>query len=56
MRKVEVISGFIGLALLTAFFAPYIIKLPQLDTTIILVIGVLMAAYDFVRYVWKARR
>jgi hypothetical protein len=47
MKHVERISGFIGLLLLAAFFAPYIIKLPQLDITLILLGGVVLAAFDW---------
>ena len=41
------ITGLIGLILLAAFFAPYIWKLPQLDITLIMLMGVALAAYDY---------
>ena len=47
MRTVERVSGLIGLLLLVAFFAPYIFKLPQLDITLILLGGVVLAAFDW---------
>jgi hypothetical protein len=47
MRKIERFSGLIGLALLVAFFAPYVHKLPQLDISLILLGGLVLAAYDF---------
>lgn len=47
MKKTEKLAGFVGLALLTAFFAPYVFKLPQLDITLILLGGIVLATYDF---------
>jgi len=39
--------NFIALVLLALFFAPYIMKLQQIDLLTILVIGLAMPAYDF---------
>lgn len=47
MRKIERISGLIGLLLLVAFLAPYVHKLPQLDISLILLGGLALATYDF---------
>jgi hypothetical protein len=47
MKTVERISGLIGLLLLVAFFAPDIIKLPQIDITLILLGGVCLAGFDW---------
>lgn len=41
------IGGLIGLALLLAFFTPYVVKLPQLDITLILIGGMALAVIDF---------
>jgi hypothetical protein len=48
MKKIERIAGLIGLLLLLAFFAPYLYKLSQIDITIILMGGCVMATYDFI--------
>lgn len=42
------LGGLIGLILLLAFFAPYVMKLPQLDITIILLGGMALAIFDFI--------
>jgi hypothetical protein len=47
MKRFETFTGLIGLVLLAAFLTPYILKLPQLDITIILLFGLALAAYDF---------
>jgi hypothetical protein len=47
MKAFRRVSGLIGLILLTAFFAPYVMKLPQLDITLILLGGLVLAAYDY---------
>jgi hypothetical protein len=47
MKRTERLAGLLGLLMLVAFFAPYIMKLPQLDITVILLGGVALAAYDF---------
>jgi len=47
MKKIERLAGFVGLTLLVAFFAPYVLKLPQLDITLILLGGLALAGYDF---------
>lgn len=49
MKKVERLAGLVGLLMLVAFFAPYVIKLPQLDITLILLGGLGLAAYDFIK-------
>jgi hypothetical protein len=33
--------------LLMAFFTPYVLKLPQLDITLILIGGMVLAVFDF---------
>jgi hypothetical protein len=45
--KLQHVTGLIGFALLVAFFAPYVIKLPQLDITLILLGGLVLAGYDY---------
>jgi len=47
MSKIEKLAGFIGLLLLVAFFAPFVVKLPQLDISLILLGGLALAGYDF---------
>ncbi|MGE0330715.1 MAG: hypothetical protein AB7P37_08465 [Ramlibacter sp.] len=47
MRKFQRATGFVGLILLVAFFAPYVIKLPQLDISLILLGGLALAGYDY---------
>lgn len=47
MKSLERYTGLIGLILLAAFLIPYILKLPQLDITLILMGGLGLAAYDF---------
>lgn len=47
MKKVERFSSLVGLLLLVAFFAPYVAKLPQVDITLILLGGLVLAGYDF---------
>jgi hypothetical protein len=47
MKTVQRITGLIGLILLVAFFAPYVVKLPQLDITLILLGGLALAGYDY---------
>lgn len=47
MKKIERLAGFVGLTLLVAFFAPYVLKLPQIDITLILLGGLALATYDF---------
>lgn len=42
------LGGLIGLILLLAFFTPYVMKLPQLDITIILLGGMALAIFDFI--------
>jgi len=50
-REVETkktkIGGLIGLILLLAFFTPYVVKLPQIDITLILIGGMVLAVIDF---------
>jgi hypothetical protein len=45
-RKTK-LGGFIGLVLLLAFFIPYVVKLPQIDITLILIGGMILAVFDF---------
>jgi hypothetical protein len=47
MKRLERITGLIGLVLLGAFLLPYIWKLPQLDITIILLGGLALAVVDY---------
>lgn len=47
MKRFERLAGFVGLAMLAGFFAPYVVKLPQLDITLILLGGLALAGYDF---------
>ena len=47
MKNFRRVTGLIGLLLLVAFFAPYVVKLPQLDITLILLGGLLLAGYDY---------
>lgn len=47
MKKTERLFGLVGLLLLVAFFAPYVVKLPQVDITLILLGGLVLAGYDF---------
>lgn len=49
MRGVERLAAFVGLVLMLAFFTPYVLKLPQLDITLILLGGMALAILDFVR-------
>ena len=42
------LGGLIGLILLLAFFTPYVMKLPQLDITIIILCGMALAIFDFI--------
>lgn len=51
MKGIERLAGFVGLVLMLAFFAPYVVKLPQLDITLILLGGIALATYDF----WTSR-
>lgn len=41
------ITGLIGLILMAAFLIPYILKLPQLDITLILSGGLALAVFDY---------
>ena len=47
MKTFRRVTGLIGLVLLVAFFAPYVVKLPQLDITLILLGGLALAGYDY---------
>jgi len=51
MKKVERLSALVGLLLLAGFFAPYVVKLPQVDISLILLGGLALAAADF----WVSR-
>jgi hypothetical protein len=42
------LGGLVGLILVLAFFTPYVMKLPQLDITIILLGGMALAIFDFI--------
>lgn len=47
MKSFRRVTGLIGLILLVAFFTPYVVKLPQLDITLILLGGLVLAVYDY---------
>lgn len=47
MKRIEKVFALLGLLLLVAFFAPFVVKLPQLDITLILLGGLALAGYDF---------
>jgi hypothetical protein len=47
MKPIRRITGLIGLILMTAFLIPYIVKLPQLDITLILLGGLALAVFDY---------
>lgn len=47
-KRSERWAALIGLLLLAGFFAPYVIKLTQIDITLILLGGLALAAYDFI--------
>jgi hypothetical protein len=47
MKKTERLAGLVGLLLLVAFFAPYVVKLTQVDITLILLGGLALATYDW---------
>ena len=47
MKSFERYTGLIGLVLMAAFLVPYILKLPQLDITLILLGGLGLATYDY---------
>jgi len=47
MKSFRRVTGLIGLILLVAFFTPYVVKLPQLDITLILLGGLVLAGYDY---------
>ena len=42
------LGGLVGLILLLAFFTPYVMKLPQIDITLILLGGIALAIWDFI--------
>lgn len=47
MKPLQGVTGLIGLILMAAFLVPYIVKLPQLDITLILLGGLGLAVYDY---------
>lgn len=47
MKPLQRVTGLIGLILMAAFLMPYIMKLPQLDITVILLGGLGLAVYDY---------
>lgn len=47
MKRIERLAGLVGLLLMVAFFAPFVFKLTQLDITLILLGGLVLAGYDF---------
>jgi hypothetical protein len=48
VTKKTKLGGLIGLVLLLAFFTPYVMKVPQLDITLILLGGIALAIFDFI--------
>ena len=47
MKSLERFTGLVGLVLMAAFLLPYILKLPQLDITLILLGGLGLAVFDY---------
>lgn len=47
MKSLERYTGLVGLILMAAFLIPYILKLPQLDITLILLGGLGLAVFDY---------
>lgn len=47
MKSLRRVTGLIGLLLMAAFLLPYILKLPQLDITVILLGGLALAVFDY---------
>lgn len=47
-KRSERWAALIGLLLLVSFFAPYVVKLTQIDITLILLGGIVLATYDFI--------
>ena len=47
MKSLRRVTGLIGLILMAAFLVPYILKLPQLDITLILLGGVSLVVFDY---------
>lgn len=47
MNPLQRVTGLIALILMAAFLVPYIMKLPQLDITVILLGGLALAVYDY---------
>lgn len=47
MKSIERFTGLIALVLMAAFLVPYIVKLPQLDITLILMGGLGLAVFDY---------
>ena len=48
VTKKTKLGGLVGLILLLAFFTPYVMKVPQLDITLILLGGMALAIWDFI--------
>ena len=47
MKSIERFTGLLGLVLMGAFLLPYILKLPQMDITLILLGGLGLSIYDY---------
>ena len=47
MKSIERFTGLLGLVLMAAFLLPYILKLPQMDITLILLGGLGLAVFDY---------
>jgi len=47
MKSLQRVTGLVGLILLAAFLMPYILKMTQLDITLILMGGLTLAVFDY---------
>lgn len=45
----QTLSKYLAVALLVAFFLPYLIKLRFFDLTVLLILGVMLPIYDLYR-------
>ncbi|MHB1359641.1 MAG: hypothetical protein ACYCWC_08690 [Rhodocyclaceae bacterium] len=49
--NIKLITGLVGLVGLLAFLAPPLLKLKSLPLTLVVLVGVAMAAYEFIEHV-----
>ena len=54
--NIKLITGLVGLVALLAFLAPPLLKLKSLPLTLVVLIGVAMAAYEFIEHVRGDRK